>query len=71
MSELNAERYPLIMSDRYPFADIEPKWQKYWEAKKVYRASDPKHPKNYRCGELAEAEPAVPGWRMQVEELFT
>jgi Uma2 family endonuclease len=37
---------------------------------KVYRASDPNNPKGYRRGETAEAEPAVPGWRMPVDELF-
>jgi len=37
---------------------------------KVYRASDPDNPKVYRRGEIAEAEPAVPGWRMPVDELF-
>src|SRR6266478_9077015 len=31
---------------------------------KVYRASDPENPTIYRRGEIAEAEPAVPGWRM-------
>ena len=37
---------------------------------KVYRSSDPDNPKVYRRGEIAEAEPAVPGWRMPVDELF-
>jgi Uma2 family endonuclease len=37
---------------------------------KVYRADDPENPKVYRRGEVAEAEPAVPGWRMPVDELF-
>lgn len=37
---------------------------------KVYRASDPDHPSIYRRGEIAEAEPAVPGWRMAVDALF-
>lgn len=37
---------------------------------KVYHASDPDHPKIYWRGEIAEAEPAVPGWRMPVDELF-
>lgn len=37
---------------------------------RVYRASDPNHPTMYRRGEIAEAEPAVPGWRMAVNELF-
>lgn len=38
---------------------------------KVYRASDPKNPVVYRRGQLAEAEPAVPGWRISVDSLFT
>ena len=37
---------------------------------KVYRSSDPNNPTIYRRGETAEAEPAVPGWRMPVNELF-
>jgi len=37
---------------------------------KVYRATDPTNPTIYRRGETAEAEPAVPGWRMPVDELF-
>ena len=36
----------------------------------VYRASDPKHPAVYRRGEIAEAEPALPGWRLAVDALF-
>jgi Uma2 family endonuclease len=37
---------------------------------KVYRAGDPEHPTIYRRGDMAEAEPAVPGWRMPVDDLF-
>jgi len=37
---------------------------------KVYRATDPETATVYRRGELAEAEPAVPGWRFPVDELF-
>ena len=37
---------------------------------KVYRASDPDHPTVYRRGDRAEAEPAVPGWQMPVDDLF-
>ena len=37
---------------------------------RVYRADAPEHPTVYRRGEVAEAEPAVPGWRMPVDELF-
>ena len=37
---------------------------------KAYRASDPDHPVLYRRGEIAEAEPALPGWSMPVDDLF-
>ena len=37
---------------------------------KVYRASDHDHPTIYRRGDIAEAEPAVVGWRMPVDDLF-
>ena len=37
---------------------------------KSYKASDPKSPVIFRRGEMADAEPAVPGWRMPVDELF-
>jgi len=37
---------------------------------KVYRYTDPDNPTIYRRGEVAEAEPAVPGWTMPVDELF-
>jgi Uma2 family endonuclease len=37
---------------------------------RVYRASDPDRATIYRRGETAEAEPAVPGWTMSVDELF-
>jgi Uma2 family endonuclease len=37
---------------------------------RVYRANQPNHPTIYRRGDLAEAEPAVPGWTMPVNDLF-
>ena len=37
---------------------------------KVYRASDPATPMVFRRGQVAEAEPAVPGWTMAVDDLF-
>jgi Uma2 family endonuclease len=37
---------------------------------KSYKASDPEHPVPFRRGEIADAEPAVPGWCMAVDELF-
>jgi len=37
---------------------------------KVYRGRDQQRPTIYRRGEIAEAEPAVPGWRIAMDELF-
>jgi Uma2 family endonuclease len=36
----------------------------------VYRSSAPTQPTTYRRGQMAEAEPAVPGWRMAVDQIF-
>jgi Uma2 family endonuclease len=35
-----------------------------------YRRDDPEHPTIFRRGDTADAEPAVPGWRMTVDEIF-
>jgi Uma2 family endonuclease len=37
---------------------------------RVYRARDPERATVYRRGERAEAEPAVPGWTMAVDDLL-
>lgn len=38
---------------------------------RVFRAAHSDEPTLYSVGETAEAEPAVPGWTMAVEDLFT
>lgn len=40
------------------------------EVVRVYRAAAPDDPKVHRRGEIAEAEPVVPGWTFPVEDLF-
>lgn len=37
---------------------------------RVYRAADPMNPSEHRRGDTADAEPAVPGWSMPVDDLF-
>jgi Uma2 family endonuclease len=37
---------------------------------KSYKANDPERPMIFRRGDIADAEPAVPGWRMAVDALF-
>ena len=36
----------------------------------VYRHADPQKSTVYRRGDTAEAEPAVPGWRMAMDDVF-
>ncbi len=40
------------------------------EVVRAYSASDPEHPRLYRRGQSADAEPAVPDWTMPVDDLF-
>lgn len=40
------------------------------EVIRVYRASDPNNATTYARGDAAEAEPAVPGWTMPVDDIF-
>lgn len=40
------------------------------EVVRVYRSSNPQQVQVYHRGEVAEAEPAVPGWVMAVDDLF-
>jgi Uma2 family endonuclease len=35
-----------------------------------YRAADPGQPATYRRGEIADAEPAAPGWRVAVDDIL-
>ena len=35
-----------------------------------YRSGDPDRPSTFAAGQLADAEPALPGWRVDVGELF-
>jgi Uma2 family endonuclease len=37
----------------------------------VYRAADPEHPVTFGRGQTADAEPAVPGWRVSVDSIFS
>jgi Uma2 family endonuclease len=37
---------------------------------RAYHADDPENPIVFRRGDFADAEPALPGWRFEVDELF-
>lgn len=40
------------------------------EVIRVYRSTAPDQPVTYARGQVAEAEPAVPGWRLAVDTIF-
>lgn len=40
------------------------------EVVKCYSAEDPDNPRSFHRGEVAQAEPALPGWSMPVDDLF-
>ncbi len=37
------------MNEYYPFSEIEPKWQKYWQDQKVFKVDTSIHQKKYYC----------------------
>lgn len=37
---------------------------------RCYRADDPDDPRVFHCGQIADAEPALAGWSMPVDDLF-
>jgi Uma2 family endonuclease len=37
---------------------------------RVFRANDPENPSTFRRGEVADAEPALPGFRIPVDDIF-
>ncbi|QDU21589.1 Uma2 family endonuclease [Urbifossiella limnaea] len=47
-------------------------WDVNYRAETVskYTAADPLTPTVFRRGEVADAEPAVPGWRLPVDDIF-
>jgi Uma2 family endonuclease len=37
---------------------------------RVYRADTPEHATIFGKSQIADAEPAVPGWRIEVDQIF-
>ena len=46
--------------------DVDPKA----ELVRVYRAAAPNQPTVFSRGQVADAEPAVPRWRLSVDQVF-
>jgi Uma2 family endonuclease len=65
-AEMAAKRADYFEAGSKVVWDVDP------EAKEVrsYRADSPSQPLVFRSGDIADAEPALPGWRMAVNEVF-
>ena len=65
-AEMLAKRADYFAAGTQVVWDVDPKA----ETVAVYRATAPDMPPVYRRGDLADAEPAVPGWTIAVDEVF-
>lgn len=65
-AEMAAKRIDYFQAGTLVVWDVDP----VAETVTVYRASDPDKPLIFRRGDVAHAEPAVPGWRMAVDDMF-
>jgi Uma2 family endonuclease len=66
-AEMEAKRSDYFAAGTPVVWDVDPQA----ETVAVYRAAAPASPGIYRRGDMAEAEPAVPGWRILVDDLFS
>jgi Uma2 family endonuclease len=64
--EMAAKRVDYFTAGTQVVWDVDP----VAETVAIYRTTAPTTPTIYRRGDLAEAEPAVPGWTMAVNEMF-
>lgn len=65
-AEMAAKRVDYFAAGTLVVWDVDPQA----ETVAVYRATAPTQSAIYRRGDTADAEPAVPGWRMAVDEMF-
>jgi Uma2 family endonuclease len=64
--EIDSKRADYFQAGTLVVWDVDP----LAETVTCYRASAPDQAVIFRRGDVAEAEPAVPGWRMPVDEMF-
>ncbi len=66
MREMAAKRADYFEAGTLVVWDVDPDTKSVH----VYRAAAPDRPDSFTEGQEAEAEPAVPGWRLSVDEIF-
>lgn len=65
-AEMEAKRTDYFAAGTLVVWDVDPRA----ETVAAYQASAPTQPVIFHRGDIADAEPAVPGWRMAVDEIF-
>jgi Uma2 family endonuclease len=65
-AEMAAKRSDYFQAGTAVVWDVDPQAR----CVRVYRSDAPEQPVTFQKGQLADAEPAVPGWRMAVDEIF-
>lgn len=65
-SENSAKRIDYFVAGTLVVWDVDP----VAETIHCYRAGQPDQPAVFRRGDVADAEPACPGWRISVDEVF-
>jgi len=63
---IEAKRTDYFLAGTLVVWDVDPRA----ETVAVYRSTAPDEPSVFRRGEIADAEPAIPGWRMNVDDVF-
>ncbi len=64
--DIAAKRIDYFLAGTRVIWDVDPEAQTVT----VYRAGDSNPPALYKRGDIAEAEPAVPGWSIKVDDIF-
>ena len=68
-AEMAAKRADYFACGAQVVWDVDVRGDERGKLIRVYRASDPENVTLYRSGDVAEAEPALPGWRFPVDTL--
>ena len=67
--EMAAKRADYFACGTHIVWDVDSQGDESGKLIRVYRTSDPEHATLYRSGDIAEAEPALPGWQFPVDTL--
>ena len=66
-AEMAAKRVDYFLAGTLVVWDVDPMARCVWK----YQASSPDQPVRFHDGDQADAEPAVPGWRIGVDRMFS